>query len=376
VLAPRARYEEQAEALLAAHQAGDPFALATFHRCHPRFLDPVVTWKPRAVAPGEIAAAALELGDSRLAVARGYSFRDWAALVQLVEEVGRPGSPVRAFELAVEAVITGDLVALERALAADPGLVRARSTRVTCHAPAVHRATLLHYLAANGTEGYRQRSPANAVAVARLLLGAGAEVDALAGLYGGECPTLTLLVSSSPPREAGVQVMLTETLLDFGAAIDGAGESPWRSPLRTALVFGFVDVAEVLVRRGAHVNTVVLAAGLGHSAEVARLLSSASPEERHGALALAAQLGQAEVVGHLLEAGEDPDRFNPAGFHAHGTPLHQAARAGHLAVVRLLVERGARLDLRDKLWNATPLGWARHANQRETADFLVACGGA
>jgi hypothetical protein len=339
VLAPLARYEEQAQALLAAHQARDPLALATFHRCHPRFLDPVVTWKPREVAPGEIAAAALGLDDARLAVARGYSFRDWAALTQLALELARPGSPVRDFELAAEAVITGDLAALERALAVDPGLVRARSTRVTCHDPAVHRSTLLHYLAANGTEGYRQRSPANAVAVARLLLGAGAEVDALAGLYGGEFPTLTLLVSSSPPRAAGVQVPLTETLLEFGAAIDGVGESPWRSPLRTALAFGFVDVAEVLVRRRARVDALVPAAGLGRTSEVARLLSSASPEERHGALALAAQLGHADVV-------------------------------------RLLAERGARLDLRDKLWNGTPLGWARHANQLGAIELLASLGGA
>ena len=63
---------------------------------------------------------------------------------------------------------------------------------------------------------------------------------------------------------------------------------------------------------------------------------------RHRALALAAQLGHVEIVRLLLDAGEDPDRYNPADSHAHTTPLHQAALAGHDAVVRLLVERGAR----------------------------------
>jgi hypothetical protein len=38
-------------------------------------------------------------------------------------------------------------------------------------------------------------------------------------------------------------------------------------------------------------------------------------------------------------------------------PLHQAALAGRDSVVRL-VERGARLDIRDKVYGGTPLGWA------------------
>jgi ankyrin repeat protein len=55
--------------------------------------------------------------------------------------------------------------------------------------------------------------------------------------------------------------------------------------------------------------------------------------------------------------------------------LHQAALAGHGAVVRLLVERGARLDLRDSIWQGTPLGWAEHGKRAEVAAFLRARGG-
>jgi ankyrin repeat protein len=50
--------------------------------------------------------------------------------------------------------------------------------------------------------------------------------------------------------------------------------------------------------------------------------------------------------------------------------LHQAALAGHLSAVRLLVERGARLDLPDKGYESTPLGWAIHGEQAEVADYL------
>lgn len=356
------QYRKQAEELLASLKAGDSEAIGIFHRNHPRFLDSKITWLPRDLADSEIQNAALDLADAQLTLARWYGFRDWPALADLVEAVHRPESPASRFEYAVEAVIDGDLATLERLLREDPQLVRARSTRITPHDPPAHRATLLHYVAANGVEGYRQRTPANAVAVAKMLLEAGAEVDALAGMYGGQCTTMSMLVSSSHPATAGVQAALAETLLDFGASIDGA--------LLTALAFGYQDTAQALVRRGAKVDNVATAAGLGQLAEATRLLPTADALSRHRALALAAQHGHAEVVRLLLDAGEDPNRLNPPGNHGHSTPLHQAALVGHEAVVRLLVERGARLDIEDTLYHGTPLGWAIHGGQRQVESYL------
>ena len=371
LLSPLAEYAAQAEKLLAAHAAGDPGALRIIHERHPRFLDDEVKWLPKRLSPEEIHAAAFDREDARLTVARGYCFLDWESLAAHVAEVLREGSPVREFECAAEAVIDGDLEFLRAALDRHPDLVRARSTRVTNFDPPVHRATLLHYIGANGVEGHRQRSPRNAPEIARLLLERGAEPDALASMYGGECATLSMLVSSTPPAEAGVQIALIDTLADFGAAVEPRGSGDWQSPLLTALVFGFRDAAEALVRRGARVATLAAAAGLGRAAEAGGMLASAKPEERHRALALAAQLGHAAIVRLLLDAGEDPNRYNPAGLHAHGTPLHHAAGGGHLEVVRLLVERGARLDLEDKLWHATPLGWAEHGGHDSVARFLA-----
>ena len=99
-------------------------------------------------------------------------------------------------------------------------------------------------------------------------------------------------------------------------------------------------------------------------------VAGAGPEARHRALALAAQHGHVEVVRLLLDAGEDPNRYNPEGNHAHSTPLHQAALAGHEPVVRLLVERGAWLDIKDTIYQATPLGWAWYAGQTAIAAYL------
>lgn len=367
-------YESQAAELLAGHRAGTPDAIRIIHECLPRFLDPVVTWKPLPVSDAEIRATELTIDDARLALARAYSFRDWQALHGYVSEVTTPGSPVREFETAVEAVINGDTTALRSLIAMHPALVGARSTRITCHDPAVHGATLLHYLSANGVEGYRQRSPANAVEIARLLLDAGAEVDSLAGMYGGQCTPLSMLMSSSPPAAAGVQVPLVRTLLDHGAAVDGMGESRWRSPLLTALSFGFGEAAEAVAARGASVDRLSIAAGLGRIDACRALLTQASGVERHEALALASINDRVDVVALLLDAGEDPDRCNPDGMHAHQTPLHGAALSGHLALVQLLVSRGARLDIRDALWHGTPLGWARHSGQDAVVAYLLAHG--
>jgi len=361
------QYQQQAEALLAAHKSGDAEATRVIHHNHPRFLDEKIRWLPKNLSESEIRDAAFDLADAQLTLARWYDFLDWTALTQLVEAVNRDGSPVCRFESAVDAVIAGDLTALGSLLNQDPGLVHMRSTRVTKFDPPVHRATLLIYVASNGVEGYRQKTPPNAVEVARLLLEAGAEVDAFADMYGGQWTTMGLLISSSHPAQAGLQIPLAETLLDFGASIEGrAGESP----LMIALAFGYTDTAAALAGRGAHVDSLAAAAGLGRLEDARRLLAEADPLTRHRALSLAAQHGHREVVGLLLDAGEDPNRYNPQGNHPHTTPLHQAIYAGHDAVVRLLVERGARLDIEDTIYHGTPLGWAIHAGRTEIARYL------
>lgn len=355
-----ADYERQAEQALAGWQACDAQAIEIFRHHHPRFLDDNIKWLPRNMSEAEVRGASIDLADARLAVARVYSFQDWSRLAEWAQAIAQVDSPVGQFEAAVEAVIAGDETQLERLLRANPALVHARSNIVTCHDPPVHGATLLHYLGANGVENFRQKSPPNAAAVAKMLLDAGAEPDALASMYGGRYTTMNMLASSTPPAEAGVQVALIETLLHYGAALEGRGEGQWTSPLMTALVFGFRDSAEALERRGAAIDTLAAAAGLGRLADVKRLLALASQEDRHLALALAAQLGHVECLRALLDAGEDPNRYNPACCHAHATPLHQAALGGHFAAVRLLIEHGARLDFRDSIYDSTPLGWAEH----------------
>ncbi len=350
--APLAEYQQQVEEVFSALQSGDNAAQWRFKWMHPRFRG-----KPVA----DVKSAALDMSDAQLLIAREHYFENWASLSEFTQAVQSEG-PVDRFEHAVDAVVSGDVATLRTMLKAHPELVHARSTRL-------HHATLLHYLGANGVENYRQKTPSNAVEVAKLLLEVGATPDALADLYDHQCTTMSMLVSSCHPHEAGLQVALAETLLDHGAALDGAGTN-WQSAVLTSLKFGYLETAEALVRRGAPIDNLVVAAGLGRVKEATDFLQTADSQSRHQAQALAAQLGQVKTLKLLLDAGEDPNRFNPEGFHSHSTPLHQAVWSDHLEAVKLLVEHGTRLDIRDTLYDSTPLDWAKHGKREGIGRYL------
>src|SRR5207237_2999667 len=127
---------------------------------------------------------------------------------------------------------------------------------------------------------------------------------------------------------------------------------------------------------GASADHFAAAAGMGGFDQTRQLLTGATGDDRHRALDLDVQQGHVDIAGMLLDAGEDPTRYNPKGTHAHSTPLHQAVAAGHEAVVRLLIERGARLDMKDTIYQGTPLGWAVYCGQPAIADRLRAHGAA
>ncbi len=126
--------------------------------------------------------------DARLIVARDHGFASW----QLVNGRCDP-----SFERAVDAVVMGRLGELHRLLTDQPDLVTRRSAYG-------HRATLLHYTAANGVEIRRQVGPRNADRIAALLLAEGADVAAELNAYGGSFDALAMLASSGHRADAGV----------------------------------------------------------------------------------------------------------------------------------------------------------------------------
>lgn len=136
------------------------------------------------------------------------------------------------------------------------------------------------YVAANGVENYRQKTPKNIVEIT--LLDAGAEVDAAADMYGGNATTLGLAATSVHPLKAGVQNALIDVLLDHGADVDrlsGAGRNV--SIVNGCLANGRGEAAEYLASRGARLD-LESASGVGRLDIVKRFFNAVSNRYQHG----------------------------------------------------------------------------------------------
>ncbi len=169
----------------------------------------LASWLPGAagVPKEELLDRQLTLEEALEVISQSHGFASW----QEVDEAGDTRKGDAVFESAVEFLLAGDLKGLGAALDAAPDLVTQRSHYG-------HRATLFHYLAANGVESYRQRVPLNAAAIAVLLLERGADPDAKANMYGGGQSMRALLVTSSHPAQAGVTAEVVAVLDAVGAA--------------------------------------------------------------------------------------------------------------------------------------------------------------
>jgi ankyrin repeat protein len=84
-------------------------------------------------------------------------------------------------------------------------------------------------------------------------------------------------------------------------------------------------------------------------------LASTEPD----VLAHAAAHGRVEAVRALAALGLGVATESSEG----GTPLHWAAWNGRVATVRLLLERGAPVNVRDRRYGSAPLAWAAHGSK-------------
>jgi len=340
----------QAKDLLKDLAARGAAAAQRIREFHPRWTK---------ASDAEIFAARFRLSDAQLAIAREYGFASWARLKRRIENP-KPTDPVSlphheriddpVFRRGVDLIDAGDLAGLRAHLEKYPNLTR---QHVEFEGGNYFRnPTLLEFVAENPVR--RGKLPKTIVEVAEAILDFGVDQAALN-------ETLMLVATGSVPRECGVQIPLIKLLCDRGAEPGSAVE--------VAAVLFEMQSVNALLHRGAHV-TLPLAAALGRIDDARNLLSKAGPDERHLAMALAAQYGHTEILRFLLNAGEDPNRFNPVGGHSHSTPLHQAAGNGHLEAVKLLVERGAKTDTRDILFGGTPAGWAHYAGKNDVEAYL------
>jgi ankyrin repeat protein len=293
------------------------------------------------------------LASAQFVIARAHGFESWPKFVKHIDALRRKSSSVARFEAAADAIVSGKTAILKKLLREDPELIRARSTRE-------HRATLLHYVSANGVEGYRQKTPKNIVRITKLLLDAGAEIDATAEVYGGGATALGLAATSVHPERAGVQEVLLQILLDHGAAIDrprGAGnEDP---AVLGCLANGRGEAAAFLADRGAGL-TLASAAGVGRLDVVKSyfdddgvLKPGLSKAQMETGFLYACGYGRTDVVEFLLKKGVDPASHSNDGQ----TGLHWTVIGGHLDTVKSLLRQNPLLEVKN-VYGGTVLGQA------------------
>jgi hypothetical protein len=344
--------KQQAKDLMKARAARTLAAAQLIREFHPQF---------RSATDEAIFAAEFKLSDAQLTVAREHGFLSWTRLKRRIEKpvpADRLDLPHHeritdsVFRRAVELIDTGDETGLRAHLKQHPDLARKRVVFEGMNY--FHNPSLLEFIAENPIR--HNKMPENIVAVTEVILEAGQKPGPNVNPDQAALDvTLSLVATGSVPEACGKQIPLIDLLCDWGAdpgsAIHAAAQS-----------------VQALIRRGAKVDLPI--AALIDAETFRRMLPTASAEERHLALAVAAQYCRVEIVRILLDAGEDPNRYHPVGGHSHCTPLHQAVGYGTMELVRLLVEHGARVDIKDVLWKATPAGWAHHVGRTEMEDYL------
>jgi len=183
--------QAQAEVLAKAHQRKSPAVYWQISNWHPELVGKKCA---------QILKTPFSDYDAQWTIAREHGFADW-------DDAQRRGNTHADldFEYAVEAVINGGAEELHALLHQNPKLIHATSSFG-------HRATLLHYIAANGVETRRQKIPSNAVDIVQTLIAAGARTDALMHVYNGQFDTLSLLTSSAHAVNSGLTEHITALL--------------------------------------------------------------------------------------------------------------------------------------------------------------------
>lgn len=389
--------------------------LRTRHSAVPAALEQIREWHPRfeGCSDEEIRQAPFTEADGRLVYAREHGFESWDDLVRRVNLLASTSEAetTEPFLAAFRALESGDLGRVRMLLRGNPRLAKERGTNGN---------TLLNLavsIAAKATADL-------GVALVETLIASGADVNEQNDR--GATPLHQAAYSNQPAVAA--------VLIQAGADLDLEAHGSGGTPLIFALFWGHREVSDLLGRYSVAPGNLRAAAGLGCRKAMERCFSgevaltseayaargfyrphsgfpdwqpSSDPQEvLDEALVWASKSGRTEVLPRLLRAGAclnaDPyrgtaliwaaacNRLETAAWlidqganvnhkgtfggltHGQGiTALHLASQNGHLAMVKLLIARGADPGIRDDLHNGDAAGGATYFGQTAIRDYLL-----
>lgn len=234
-------------------------------------------------------------------------------------------------------------------------------------------------------------------AMVEFLLQRGAVVDIFAAVTLGDIDRVRDFLAGDPslarahgpegatPLHLATTVELAQLLLDHGADINVPDHYTKRPPVGWGWGPKRDPIHQFLIAKGARVDSISLACRIG-DVERVRAFLDADPALLHtrtptwddhgeGAtlLHIAASRNRVAVVKLLIERGAD---VNAKGGWWVVTPLHWAADNGHTEIVRLLIKHGADVNVRTEEHGYTPLHWAAGNGHRATVELLIAASAA
>ena len=260
------------------------------------------------------------------------------------------------FSEAVEAIDSGNMIALKNLLETNPELIIKRLD--TPNEDGYFKNPFLLWFVADNPIRH-EKLPPNIVEITQAIIDALQKSPVDNYQYQVDY-TLGLVCTGRIPKECCVQIPLMELLIKEGASVKG-------SVLGSIGEHNF-EAAVYLLNKGADYN-LATAVGLNRSDDIKALVKNATSSELYVALVVASFFGKTDIISLLIEAGVDVNGTGKSkdfgGFHSHASALHQAVYSGSLEAVKLLVNAGANLSATDKAYNGTPLGWAMYMQAEE-----------